>query len=97
MRTDCSCERCELRGLLYQHVNDEIMEQLCTTKVEHEYQKGEHIIEEGQPINEFVYLKKGLAKFFRRLNEGEEQIFSFAKPFDFVSVFERKFFYSLLC
>ena len=40
----------------------------------------------GEKIDEFLYLKSGLVKLFRVSEDGKEQILTFAKPFDFVSI-----------
>ncbi len=50
------------------------------------YKGGESIISEGDPIEHFIYLKSGLVKLTRKTNENREQIISFGKPFDFVSL-----------
>ena len=47
---------------------------------------GESIIKEGDPIEHFIYLKSGLVKLTRKTNENKDQIISFGKPFDFVSL-----------
>lgn len=63
-----------------------MIESICSGKVERTYQKGEVIIKSGDKITDFVYLKEGLVKLFRVAENGEEQIFTFSKPFDFVSL-----------
>lgn len=86
MKNTCTCDNCELKGLFYQNVDDLMIETICTSKVEKEYKKGDVIINVGDAITDFVYLKEGLVKLFRVADNGEEQIFTFAKPFDFVSL-----------
>ncbi|MDX8338342.1 Crp/Fnr family transcriptional regulator [Draconibacterium sp. IB214405] len=54
--------------------------------MERSYSKGESIIQEGDPITEFVYMKKGLVKLSKASIDGKDQIISFSKPFDFVSL-----------
>jgi CRP/FNR family transcriptional regulator len=44
------------------------------------------IVREGDAIRDFIYLKSGLVKITKQTSDGKEQILSFAKPFDFVSL-----------
>jgi len=50
------------------------------------YHKGELIITEGTPVNEFLYLKKGLVKLVKKGESQKERIISIARPLDFVSL-----------
>jgi CRP/FNR family transcriptional regulator len=59
---------------------------ICEIKEERNYEKGDYITKEGEPINEFLYLKDGLVKLSKSTIEGKDQIISFSKPFDFVSL-----------
>ncbi|MDP2335420.1 MAG: Crp/Fnr family transcriptional regulator [Bacteroidota bacterium] len=59
---------------------------MCENKTERQYDKGEVIIWEGSEIKDFIYLKSGLVKLSRKGTDGKDQIISFAKPFDFVSL-----------
>jgi CRP-like cAMP-binding protein len=82
----CSCQGCELKTLFFENVSTSEIESICGQKVEHEYKKGDIIIPEGDPINDFIYLKKGLVKLTRKADHGGEQIICFALPLDFVSL-----------
>ncbi len=82
----CSCEQCELKGLFYDNLEREYSDLICAGKVEKSFRQGETIIKEGTLINDFVYLKSGLVKLYRRDDSGKEQIISIAKPFDYVSL-----------
>jgi CRP-like cAMP-binding protein len=82
----CNCEGCELKSLFFDKVSAQIVENMCTSKIERHYEKGEHIISEGEPIVEFSYLKSGLVKLYRKGSNDKEQIITFAGPFDFVSL-----------
>lgn len=86
MSENCSCEKCELKGLFYKNVDDAEIEEICSIKIEKEYKKGETIIQVGDKISDFVYLKEGLVKLLRYSDNGSEQIFTIAKPFDFVNL-----------
>lgn len=86
MTIQCSCDECELKELFFENVSMNEMHRLCESRSEKRYQKGDFIIEQNKPIEEFIYLKSGLVKLFITNNNGKEQILSFAKPFDFVSL-----------
>jgi CRP/FNR family transcriptional regulator len=63
------------------------------------YSKGELIIKEGTPIEDFLYLKKGLVKLVKRGDNQKERIISIARPLDFVSLLstfsEKEYNYSI--
>jgi CRP/FNR family transcriptional regulator len=82
----CSCEQCELKELFFQNVSTKEMQSLCNNREEKQYDKGDYIIEQGKNTEEFIYLKSGLVKLFVTNPDEKEQILSFAKPFDFVSL-----------
>jgi len=82
----CNCVDCKLKSLLYKHLSNDEMTSMCYSKAEKPYKKGETIIEEGTAIDNFVYLKEGLVKLFKRIDNTKSQIISIAKPFDFISL-----------
>jgi CRP-like cAMP-binding protein len=82
----CNCIDCALKSLLYKHLSNDEMNSMCYSKTEKPYKKGQIIIEEGTVIDNFVYLKEGLVKLFKRIDNTKSQIISIAKPFDFVSL-----------
>lgn len=86
MQNDCSCELCKLRSLFFSHTSTDVVKLMCENKTEHQYDKGEIIIHEGSEIKDFTYIKSGLVKLSRKVTDGKDQIISFAKPFDFVSL-----------
>jgi CRP/FNR family transcriptional regulator len=73
---------------------------MCNRKEEKTILKGEYIYSEGDPIEDFTYLKKGLVKLFRGKGTDKEQIICFAGPLDFVSLMsifsEKKYKYSVV-
>jgi CRP/FNR family transcriptional regulator len=75
------------------------IETMCAKKTEKAYRKGDIIIQEGQDIKEFTYLKSGLVKLYRKGSNQKEQILCFAMPLDFVSLLsifsEEKYNYSV--
>lgn len=83
----CNCENCQLKSLFFTHVKVDELTDICEIKEEKIYSKGETIIQEGEKINEFLYMKEGLVKLSKRAHTGRDQILSFSKPFDFVSIF----------
>ncbi|MFH0867431.1 MAG: Crp/Fnr family transcriptional regulator [Bacteroidota bacterium] len=82
----CNCFDCVLKSLLFKHLSNEEMTNMCHSKTEKQYKKGETIIEEGTAIENFVYLKDGLVKLYKRIDNTKSQIISVAKPFDFISL-----------
>lgn len=82
----CDCEKCDLKELFYENIEEKLIEIVCNTKVENEYKKGDVIIEAGKPIESFIYLKSGLIKLFKPGGDEKGQIIMIAKPFDFVSL-----------
>lgn len=82
----CSCEKCQLKTLFFTHVTVDELTDICEIKEERTYLKGDIITQEGDVINEFLYLKEGLVKLSKTTIEGKDQIISFSKPFDFVSL-----------
>lgn len=83
---NCNCELCDLKNLFYSRLGEEDVQIYCSGKVEKKYNKGETILKQASPITEFIYLKSGLVKLFRRDDDGKEQIISIAKPFDYISL-----------
>lgn len=62
------------------------MNEICSTRKEISYEKGEVIIKEGDTIVNFMYLKEGLVKLYRTDNHDKSQIITIGKPIDFVSL-----------
>jgi CRP/FNR family transcriptional regulator len=81
----CSCMSCELRNLTFSFLEEADVQLVCDTREEKAYTKGEIIHREGDPIHDFKYLKTGLVKLFKTTAEGEEQIITITRPFEFVS------------
>ncbi len=81
----CICENCDFRDIVYSHLDTETIRELCNNKEEQSFRKGETINHEGEKITDFKYLKSGLVKLFRRTSNGEEQVITITRPFEFVS------------
>ena len=83
----CTCEKCQLKSLFFTHVSSTELIDICAIKEERIFIKGDKIIKEGDKIEEFLYMKEGLVKLSKNINGERDQILSFSKPFDFVSIF----------
>lgn len=81
----CGCLSCELRNVAFSSLNDEDIALICDAREEFSYSKGEVIHGEGDLIQDFKYLKNGLVKLYRETDEGDEQIITITRPFEFVS------------
>ena len=86
MEAKCKCEHCDLRDLFLEMVSKDEMILLCAMKEEYSFKKGDDIIKAGELIDKFIYLKKGLVKLYVITDYGKEQIITFAKPMNFVSI-----------
>ena len=93
------CSDCAFRSLLFDNVTEGELDQLDQNKVEKRYPKGETIVSEDDPIQEFLYLKKGLVKLTKSDESGKEHIICLCKPMNFIgflSVFSnRSYQYSI--
>jgi len=81
----CICENCEFRDVVFSYLDDDTIQELCNNKEEQSFRKGEVINHEGEKIMNFKYLKSGLVKLYRRTSNGEEQVITITRPFEFVS------------
>ncbi|MGB8491166.1 MAG: Crp/Fnr family transcriptional regulator [Bacteroidales bacterium] len=81
----CDCEHCEFKEVVFSTLDDKNILDLCKFKEERAYRKGEIINHEGEKITDFKYLKSGLVKLFRRSYNGNEQVITITRPFEFVS------------
>jgi len=81
-----TCKSCTLKSLLFTRMTDEELDYLNNYRREIEFEKGEIIIQEGSPTEEFLYLKKGLVKLVKKGENQRERIISIARPMDFVSL-----------
>ncbi len=81
----CVCANCEFRDVVFSYLDDPSIDELCENKEEQFFRKGEIINHEGEKISTFKYLKSGLVKLYRRTSNGEEQVITITRPFEFVS------------
>jgi CRP-like cAMP-binding protein len=82
----CDCSECKLKPLFFDNVKNNELRDICNSKHEESFARGELICEEGEKIREFMYLKNGLIKIFKKLDNKRDQIIKIASPFDFVSM-----------
>ncbi len=98
-QSKCQCSDCQFRNVAFSTLGDTEITTLCDYHKEYSYSRGGIIHKEGDPIQEFKYLKSGLVKVYRKSRSGNEQIIAITKPFDFVSnisIFsEEKYKYSV--
>lgn len=81
----CVCATCVFRDMVFSCLDDPAVEELCNSKEEKSFRKGEIINQEGDKIKAFKYLKSGLVKLYRTTTTGEEQVITITRPFEFVS------------
>jgi CRP-like cAMP-binding protein len=81
----CVCASCDFRDIVFSYLDDPTIQDLCNNKEEVPFRKGEIINHEGEKITDFKYLKSGLVKLYRRVSNGEEQVITITRPFEFVS------------
>lgn len=84
-KSKCQCSDCQFRNVAFSTLEDTEITTLCDYHREYSYSKGGIIHKEGDPIQEFKYLKSGLVKVYRESNLGNEQIMAITRPFEFVS------------
>ncbi|MCD4768942.1 MAG: Crp/Fnr family transcriptional regulator [Bacteroidales bacterium] len=85
INNDCECTGCQFRNVAFSTLETEQVNDLCTFRQEFSYQKAGIIHREGDPNQNFKYLKNGLIKVFRQTGNGSEQIIVITRPFEFVS------------
>lgn len=79
-----NCTNCLFKSLVFNKLNDSELDFLDQFKIEKIYQKGEIVVNEGDTINDFLYIKTGLVKLFKTGLDGKDHILSVAKPQDFI-------------
>ncbi len=98
-QNNCECSGCQFRNVAFSTLEQGQVSDLCNYREEYFFQKGGIIHKEGDPIQNFKYLKSGLVKIFRNNSRGDEQIIAITRPFEFVSnmsIFsEEKYKYSV--
>ncbi len=81
-----NCKTCTFKSLLFTKMKDEELQFVNKDRKEMVFDKGEMIIEEGTPVKEFLYLKRGLVKLVKKGENQKERIICIARPLDYVSL-----------
>jgi len=82
----CTCEKCKIRNYFFKTLQPEDLKNFCNARTELIVPSGKTFIVQGKKIKSFKYLQSGLIKLHKKDNNGREQIISFGKPSDFVSI-----------
>ncbi len=83
----CSCQNCHIKTIFFESLHEGVeLEKYCNARTEITIPAGKRIIKQGDKIKSFKYLQDGLIKLHRKSKSGSEQIISFGKPMDFVSI-----------
>lgn len=88
-----ACNTCAFRSVLFSQLSDDELIDMNLNKVEKKFYTKETVVEQGQPIKEFLYLKEGLIKLVKKDGVAKEHIISIAKPLNFIgflSVFSQE-------
>ena len=83
---NCSCENCHIKNIFYETIKNYDLDRFCDSRKEIIVPAGKRFITQGDEIKSFKYLQKGLIKLHKQNESGMEQIISFGKPMDFVSI-----------
>ncbi|MHC1705515.1 MAG: Crp/Fnr family transcriptional regulator [Tenuifilaceae bacterium] len=81
-----SCGECGFRSTVFDCLSIDQLELLSKGKDLLKAKKGEVIIKQGEKVNDFIFLRVGLAKLSRVSAEGKEQLIGIARPKDFVGL-----------
>ena len=81
-----SCKACVYRQLLFGDLTEREYELINQARTEKIFRRGEVIIKENDPIDSFLYLRKGLIKLYKTDEHGKDHLISINKPGDFVSL-----------
>ena len=94
-----SCKNCPYKTLVFDALDTNELDQIDNSRKEILFKRGEVIAEEGDIIEEFLYLKSGLLKVYRKGRKNKDQIIRIAGASDFVSLLSmfsnEKYKYSL--
>ncbi len=82
----CSCNNCKIKNIFFTTLKPDEVKSFCAARKELVLKPGEEFITQGNKIQNFKYLKQGLIKLHKVDSHNKEQIISFGKPMDFVSI-----------
>ena len=82
---DISCDSCTIRTYpLFSHLGPQELHEISLNKITETYKRGSIIYQEGNRINGFYCVQKGIIKIYKTGIDGKEQIVRFAKPGDII-------------
>lgn len=81
-----TCETCIFKSYLFDKLNREELLEINLNKTERDFRRGEVICQEGEEIENFIYLKEGLVKLYKEAKDRHEHIISIARPLDFIGL-----------
>lgn len=81
-----SCRTCVYRQLLFKDLNDFEYKLVNDERTEMLFRRGEVIKKEGEPVDSFMYLRKGLVKLYKTDSNGKDHILTINKPGDFINL-----------
>lgn len=81
-----TCETCIFKSNLFDKLNREELLEINLNKTERDFRRGEVICQEGEEIENFIYLKEGLVKLYKEAKDRHEHIISIARPLDFIGL-----------
>jgi len=81
-----SCSTCIYRKLLFDKLSE--VEHKIVNESRNEYlcAKGEILKKEGQKIQSFMYLRKGLVKIYKTDKYGKDHILAISRPGEFINL-----------
>lgn len=89
MRDICpssKCTDCGFRSTVFESLSDNQLDMLTEGKTFNNAKKGTVIAKQDEAIENFIFLRVGLAKLTRTTADGREQIVGIATPKDFVGL-----------
>lgn len=81
-----ACGECGFRSAIFNCLSKEELDLLSESKKILSVNKGVVVVNQGDEIQHFVFLRVGLAKLTRETHDGKEQIVGIARPRDFVGL-----------
>jgi CRP/FNR family transcriptional regulator len=79
-----SCVDCFFKSRLFDSLTDDELNLISLKKKQLKFKKGDLIYSEGEKVENFIYLQKGLVKVNRKVNVSSNRIISISQPKDFV-------------
>lgn len=80
-----SCDSCFMRTHpLFRHLTEEELQHISFNKITENHKRGSIIYQEGNRMNGFYCVQKGIIKIYKTGFDGKEQIIRFAQPGDLI-------------